>query len=155
MVLPEHPHVGVVVHTFGLLWERLRHVGAAAKMLPYLLSPPQGPLRLVFALALIAEVVTVPAQEVASRPVQDRNPPAAPNTVDYSGANEPGALPAEVARRPLQRHRLLNVLPLCVEPAPVAEQEDQPLRSVPSFDQAPNRGRLLPRPRPGPPPARL
>ena len=70
MVLPEHSHVGVVVHTLGLLWERLRHVGAAAKMLPNLLSPPQGPLRLVFALALVGEPIAVAAQEPLARPVK-------------------------------------------------------------------------------------
>src|SRR5215208_4671407 len=54
IVLPEHPHVGVAVHPLGLLRERLRHVRVTSQPLPYLLRSPQGPMRLVLALALVA-----------------------------------------------------------------------------------------------------
>jgi hypothetical protein len=79
---------------------KFQHVGAAPEALPYLPRPPQGPVLLVLALALVAKVVAVAAQEILPRPVQDRHPPA----VRYPGADEPGTLSPEVARRPLQEH---------------------------------------------------
>src|SRR5215213_3896641 len=112
VALPEQPRVGVVVHPFRLLGERLQRVGAAPEALPDLPRPPQGPVLLVLALALVAEVVAVPAQEILPRPVQDRYSLAAPNPVHHAQTDEPGPLSPEVARRPLQGHRFLHVLPL-------------------------------------------
>src|SRR5215216_1294917 len=111
VVLPEEPHVGVLVHPLGPLRERLHHVWTPAQLLPYLPRPPQGPVVLVLALALVAQVVAVAAQEVLPRPVQDRHSPAArtPRT------DEPGALSPEVARTPLEGDRLINFLALTAQ----------------------------------------
>ena len=63
----------------------LHHIRAAPEVRPDLLSPPQGPVHLVLALALVAKVVAVPAQEILTRPVQDRLPPAAPEIATNLG----------------------------------------------------------------------
>src|SRR5215217_5172691 len=120
VVLPEQPHVGVVVHPLWTLWERLHRVGTPTQPLPDLLRPPQGSVIFVLALALVAEVVAVPTQEILPLPVQDRYPPPARN----SRADEPGPLSPKVARRPLQGYRLHHFLPLTTWPAAVAVGED-------------------------------
>src|SRR5829696_1012557 len=113
-MLPPEPLVRPPVHPLGLLRERLHHVRATTEPLSDLLCPVQSPVHLVVPLALIGEVVAVPAQEIAPRPVQDDHPPAAAG----SGADKPGPLSSEVAGRPLQRYRLLHVFPLGAKPPP-------------------------------------
>ena len=108
IVLRAQPHVGVVVHPLWLVGERLHHVRTTPEARPDLLRPSESTGVLVLALALVSEVVAVTAREILPRPVQDRHPPTAP----IPGADEPGALSPEVARRPLQGHRLPYVLPL-------------------------------------------
>jgi hypothetical protein len=81
LTLSVQPHVAVVVHPLGLLGERLHHVRAPSQTLSNLLRPPQSPVLLVIALALVAEVVAVPTQEILPRPVQDRYPSPARNPV--------------------------------------------------------------------------
>ena len=76
----------------GLLRERLRHVRAATQALPYLLHLTQGTVRLGLALAFVTEIVAVAAQEVASRPVQNRDPPAA----SRSGTEDHGLSPPKL-----------------------------------------------------------
>src|SRR5215216_3693527 len=120
VVLPEQPHIGIVVHPLWPLGERLHHVGTAPETFPDLLCAPQGPVLLILALALVAEVVAVPAQEILPRPVQDRHSPAALRP----GTDEPGTLSPEVAQCPLQWYRLLNFLPLPNWPTAVAVGED-------------------------------
>ena len=83
----------------------------------------QNPVYSVIPLALINEIVAVPAQEVAPRSVKERNPLAA----SRSRADKLGPLSPEVAGRPGKLYRLLHVLPRSAESAPVAEQEDYPL----------------------------
>jgi integrase len=61
-------------------------------------------VRLVLALALVGEVVAVAAQKPLPWSVQDHHPPAAA----CSRADEPGSLPTEAARRPLQRYHDLR-----------------------------------------------
>src|SRR4051794_9755476 len=84
VVLPEQLHVGVVVHPFWPLWKRLHHVRAPTELLSNLLRPSESPVPLVLALALVAKIVAVSAQEILSRPVQDRHPPTAPDEVNHA-----------------------------------------------------------------------
>src|SRR4051812_43112981 len=143
-MLPEQPVVGLPVHPLGLLREGLRHVRAPAELLPYLLGPSQGADRRVLPLALVDKIVAVTAQEVASRPVQDRNPPAAPGPRTY----EPRPLPAEVAGRPAEGDGLTHVYPLGCRISPVAVKEQHLLRPFGSLYRAPDRSRLPSGPRP-------
>jgi hypothetical protein len=57
--------------------ERLHHVRAPSKTLPDGLRLVKGMGHRVIPLALVDKIVAMPAQEVASRPIQNRNPPAA------------------------------------------------------------------------------
>src|SRR5215208_2630383 len=64
VVLPEHPHVGVMVHSLGSLRERLHHVSAAAEPLPDCLRPAKSTVHLVLPLALVDKIVAMTAQEI-------------------------------------------------------------------------------------------
>src|SRR5215208_436029 len=132
-MLPEQPHVGVVVHPFGLLRERLRHVRTTTEPLPYRLRPAKSTVHLVLPLALVGEVVAVAAQEILPQPVQHSHPPAAAR----SRADEPGPLSSEVARRPAQGHGLLHIFPFSAWTASVPVGEDHLLRLlVPNYRTA-------------------
>src|SRR5690349_24376125 len=62
----------------------------------------------------------MPAGEQATAEIQLRNPTAAILAVGPTGAGEPGALAAEAAWRPGDRHALFDVLPVAtVRPAAV------------------------------------
>src|SRR5215204_4800845 len=140
VVLPEQPHVGVVVHPLWTLGERLQHVGTPTQALPYLLGPSQGPVHLVLALALVAEVVAVPAQEILSLSVQNGHSLSA----GHSRTDEPGPFSPEIARRPLQGYRLHHFLPLATWSAAVAVGEDE----VVPVDESSDGSHLSPRSRP-------
>jgi hypothetical protein len=103
---------------------RLRHVRVPSEALPDRLCPAKSTVHLVLPLALVDEIVAITAQEVAPRPVQNRNPAAAPG----SRTDEPGPLSTEVASRPAQGHGLLHVLPLFAWTASVAVCQDYLLR---------------------------
>src|SRR5215203_493499 len=97
VVLPTEPLVGLTVNPSGLLLEGSCHVRSPSKPLPDRLRPPKGAGHLVLPLALVDQIVAVAAQEVASRPVEDRHSPAAPR----ARTDEPGPLSAEVAGGPV------------------------------------------------------
>jgi hypothetical protein len=141
------------VHLLGLLRERLHHVCTGAEPLPYPLGPPQGSMRLVLALTLVAEVVAVAAQEIPSRSVQDGDPP----TAVRSGADEPWPLSAKVTGGPVKGHGLMNIFPLAPRTAPVTVEEQQSLWPVTPLYCTPNRASLpsSPRPAQGEPSSRL
>src|SRR5215210_1784388 len=121
---PAQPHVGIEVHSLWLLRERLQHVGTTPETRPYLLCPSESTGLPVLSLALVAQVIAVSAQKILPRPVQNRHPPATRNLVNHAGADEPGPLSPEVARRPLQRHHFFDGLPLGALSATVAVGED-------------------------------
>src|SRR5919199_134355 len=144
VMLPPEPVIGLPVHPLGFLWELLHHVRAPSESLPYLLRPHESPVHFLVPLALVAEVVAMPAQEVAPRPVQDRNPP----TAARSGADEPGPLSSEVARRPTQGYGLPYVFPFSGWTAPVTVEKYHLLWPCVSHYCATDRARLMPGPRP-------
>src|SRR5918993_1498214 len=111
IVLRAQPHVGVVVHPLGLIGNRLHHFRPPSKPLSDLLRPPQGPVLIVLVLALVAQVVAVPTQEILPRPVQDCHPPP----TCHSRTDEPGGLSPKVAGPPPQEYRFLYVLPLTTQ----------------------------------------
>ena len=78
------------------------------------LEPPEGLLDRIarFSRGTIPEVVTVPTevQVAARRPIELPDPTVAVLAVDHSRAPEPGALPAEVTRRRLDRNRVFVAL---------------------------------------------
>jgi hypothetical protein len=79
----------------------------------------ERPVHPVFPLTLIGKVVAVAAQGEAPRSVKHRYPPTASRT----WTDEPLPLSSEVAGRPGERYRFLNVFPLVagIAPAPVGQ----------------------------------
>src|SRR5215203_2369976 len=105
-----------MVHPLGPLRERLRHVRAPSKALPYRLRPAKSTMHLVLPLALVDEIVAMAALEVPPWTVEDSNPLAA----SRSGTDKPRPLPTEVARGPVEGDALLHVFPFSAWTAPVA-----------------------------------
>jgi hypothetical protein len=97
VMLPQQLHVGVVVHPLWSLGKWLHHVRASTELLSDLLRPSESPVTLLLALALVAQVVAVAAQEVLPRPVQLRHPPAAPDAVNHSRQIKQTRVPPELS----------------------------------------------------------
>ena len=110
MLAPEL-EVRIKVHPLGLWWERLAHVGAAAKTLTYPLALVERSVLLALLAAFVGEIVAVSAQEVLACAVQLGHPPAAVVAVDHARTDESRPAASEVARRPAEPDRIPYLFP--------------------------------------------
>jgi hypothetical protein len=106
--------IGAPPHAARLLGKRTKWVAAAAaaESHPDFLRPFEATDKRVFLLALVSQLVAIPACEQFPSAVQDRNPPPAVSAIRTHRTNEPGTPATKMAIAPSDRHALLDGFPL-------------------------------------------
>jgi hypothetical protein len=129
-VFADEAQVGAPVHSFGLSREIVEEASIPAEFLTNALCVAQSSAVRLFPLALVCELVTVPAGENAA-PIQDRNPaPAAPGR-----AAEPNPSTPIIAACPFEHHRAPFILPWLFKAA-MSVPQNHAIRFTPQIDTA-------------------
>jgi hypothetical protein len=112
-----------VVHPFWPIRKLRRHARLSAKLHPYFIGPPQGPVIAIFALRGVGEPVTVTAKEVRAGSINFGNPQTTGNAIDDARTDEIGPSPAESARGPDDLSWLFDILPFFIVPPKPIRQD--------------------------------
>src|SRR5262249_17056085 len=100
--------IGLPVHSFRLVRERLTQVCTTAQPPPDLFRLPNPSMHRCLLLACIGKVIALAASKQFTCAVEHRGPASAVAAVAINRTNEPRSLTTEMAGCPSDRHPLLD-----------------------------------------------